>query len=260
MNPYELKQALRKSRQAEGAAALQETATQLFALARQSIAHIPMGQPILVGHHSERRHRRDLARHDRLMRKAIETEKRAKELAQRAATVSRAISSDDPDAPEKLREKIAQLERGQEAMKQANKIVRSKIGNDGKVAQMVALGISERAARQALIPDFAGRVGFPDYALTNNSANIRRLKARLATVENRPTEGAADVTGEGFTIREDVADNRILILFAAIPSPEKRAELKGHGFKWSPSRGAWVRQLNDSARWWARRVCGVPTV
>src|SRR5216683_1919141 len=99
MNPYELKQALRKS--------------------RQSIQHIPFGQPILVGHHSERRHRRDLARHDRLMRKVIATDKRAKELAQRASTVTRAISSDDPDAPDKLRERIAKLERDQAAMKQA---------------------------------------------------------------------------------------------------------------------------------------------
>src|SRR6266849_2592014 len=95
MNPYELKQALRKSRQAEGADALQATATQLFELARQSVQHIPFGQPILVGHHSERRHRRDLARHDRLMRKAIDTQKRASDLAGRAATISHAISADD---------------------------------------------------------------------------------------------------------------------------------------------------------------------
>ena len=34
------------------------------------LQHIPPGQPILVGHHSERRHRRDLARVDNGMRKA----------------------------------------------------------------------------------------------------------------------------------------------------------------------------------------------
>ncbi len=260
MNAYELKQALRKSRQADNAAALEATASQLFALARQSIEHIPMGQPILVGHHSERRHRRDLARHDRLMRRAIETDKRAKELAQRAAAVTRAISADDPDAPDKLRERIAKLGRDQAAMKQANKIVRSKIGDAGKVEQMVALGMSDRTAREALKPDYMGRIGFPGYALTNNSGNIRRLKERLATIEGKPAEGAADVNGDGFTIREDMADNRVLILFAAIPSKEKRAELKSHGFKWSPNRGAWVRQHSEAARFWARRICGVATV
>lgn len=39
--------------------------------------HIPMGQPILVGHHSERRHRRDIARIDSNMRKAVEESKKA---------------------------------------------------------------------------------------------------------------------------------------------------------------------------------------
>ena len=34
-------------------------------------SHIPMGQPILVGHHSEKRHRRDLARIDRAERAAF---------------------------------------------------------------------------------------------------------------------------------------------------------------------------------------------
>ncbi|WP_132290495.1 DUF3560 domain-containing protein [Kribbella sp. VKM Ac-2568] len=36
---------------------------------RQISDHIPLGQPILVGHHSERRHRRDIERMDRLMQR-----------------------------------------------------------------------------------------------------------------------------------------------------------------------------------------------
>lgn len=47
---------------------------------------IPMGQPILVGHHSERRHRRDLDRHDRQMRKAIDSSQEAQAAARAAAT------------------------------------------------------------------------------------------------------------------------------------------------------------------------------
>ncbi|WP_301233245.1 DUF3560 domain-containing protein [Pandoraea cepalis] len=52
--------------------------------ARDSVAGIPMGQPILVGHHSEGRHRRALARQDTNMRKAIETADRADSWARRA--------------------------------------------------------------------------------------------------------------------------------------------------------------------------------
>jgi hypothetical protein len=45
---------------------------------------IPMGQPILVGHHSERRHRRDLDRIHNNMRKTIEEGKKAERLQDRA--------------------------------------------------------------------------------------------------------------------------------------------------------------------------------
>ena len=44
-------------------------------------AMIPMGQPILVGHHSESRHRRDIARIDNGMRKSIEESKKANYLS-----------------------------------------------------------------------------------------------------------------------------------------------------------------------------------
>ncbi|VVE56956.1 methyltransferase type 11 [Pandoraea aquatica] len=53
--------------------------------ARESVAGIPMGQPILVGHHSEACHRRALERQDTNMRKAIETAERAESWARRAA-------------------------------------------------------------------------------------------------------------------------------------------------------------------------------
>lgn len=46
--------------------------------------HIPMGQPILVGHHSERRARRDAARMDNHMRASIELGKESDLLASRA--------------------------------------------------------------------------------------------------------------------------------------------------------------------------------
>lgn len=50
---------------------------------------IPMGQPILVGHHSERRHRRDMARIDANMRKSIELADEADRAAHGAATAEK---------------------------------------------------------------------------------------------------------------------------------------------------------------------------
>tara|TARA_R100000781_G_scaffold113591_1_gene82398 strand:+ start:7599 stop:8519 length:921 start_codon:yes stop_codon:yes gene_type:complete len=45
---------------------------------------IPFGQPILVGHHSERRHRKTIERADNAMRKSIEEDKKADEYRRRA--------------------------------------------------------------------------------------------------------------------------------------------------------------------------------
>jgi len=45
---------------------------------------IPLGQPILVGHHSERRHRRDIERIDNAMRRSVDEAKRSDYHADRA--------------------------------------------------------------------------------------------------------------------------------------------------------------------------------
>lgn len=58
--------------------------------ARAIGSHIPLGQPILVGHHSERRHRRDIERIDNNMRKSVEESEKAEYLKDRAADLSRA--------------------------------------------------------------------------------------------------------------------------------------------------------------------------
>ena len=50
-----LERKLQKRRQ--WAAARRDAATQRFAAADAAVVHIPLGQPILVGHHSEKAHR-----------------------------------------------------------------------------------------------------------------------------------------------------------------------------------------------------------
>ena len=53
---------------------------------------IPLGQPILVGHHSERRHRRDLLRMEQGMRKSIKESEKAEYFADKATSLARAES------------------------------------------------------------------------------------------------------------------------------------------------------------------------
>lgn len=52
-----------------------------------AVSGIPFGQPILVGHHSEQRHRNALKRQDAKMRKSIEEDERAAYWERRAGHV-----------------------------------------------------------------------------------------------------------------------------------------------------------------------------
>lgn len=68
-----------------------------FGKADRISSHIPMGQPILVGHHSESRHRRDLGKIDTAMRKGSEAHSGSKEAAARASAAEhRAATYDNP--------------------------------------------------------------------------------------------------------------------------------------------------------------------
>ncbi|MBA7584688.1 hypothetical protein ES708_26645 [subsurface metagenome] len=115
-------------------------------------------------------------------------EKAQKSIKRRLGLIkSRIISSDDPTAIEKLESKIERLSNLQTRMKQANKIVRSKkLDKDQKIEELEKIkGLSKDSISSLFVPDFMDRIGFPSYALTNNGANIRRLKERLKKCKDR---------------------------------------------------------------------------
>jgi Domain of unknown function (DUF3560) len=89
---------------------------------------IPMGQPILIGHHSEKRDRRFRRRLWDLMGQSVAASDKAEYYEQKAAAIetNQSIFSDDPDAIDKLKEKIAAAVDRQDFMKAGNKIVKSK--------------------------------------------------------------------------------------------------------------------------------------
>ena len=183
MNDYEARQEARRQRYEELAAKNKQEANRRYGTASEIGSHIPMGQPILVGHHSERRHRADIARIDNNMRASVEASDKASYYAGKAASVgSGGISSDDPDAIDKLREKLAGMEAEQEQMKAVNKICLSKkLSEERKLEELAGLGISAASARRLISgEDDYGRPGYPSYSLSNNNANIRRVRERRA--------------------------------------------------------------------------------
>lgn len=127
MNSYEAKQQTRRDRLEAAADRAETRANAAYKRADMSEAAtgIPFGQPILVGHHSEARHRRAIERADNAMRKSVAEDKRARELRAKAASVGTGgISSDDPDAIAKLQKQIEDAEAVQKQMKAANQVVK----------------------------------------------------------------------------------------------------------------------------------------
>lgn len=239
MNIYERKQEARRQRYEEMAERAEARANAAYKRAdmREEVSGIPFGQPILVGHHSEGRHRAAIKRADNAMRKSIEESNKAAYYADKAAGVGRAgISSDDPDAPEKMREKIAKAEALQEAMKARNAEWR-KAGN--------------KAGRQA--DGTWVEPPCPPYELTNNSANIRRMKDRLAQLERAAERETIEVSYQGGPkVIENADENRVQIVFDGKPDADTRQILKSNGFRWSPYNKAWQRHLNNAGRYAAR--------
>lgn len=178
------------------------------------------------------------------------------------------IKSDDPEAVEKIREKLAEREALQERMKAANKIVRNKKLSDAeKLAALQAeCRLSEKNAAEILHPTESYLApGFDSYLLSNNNQEIHRLRGRLIQLERlreaaekqAENGGAPEIEFDGGRIVDSAAENRVQIFFGGKPPAETRAELKSCGFRWAPSVGAWQAFRSSRALNHARRICGV---
>ena len=251
MSNYELKQAEKKARYAEKAKELRAEANAMHEQNCRELSYIPPGQPILVGHHSERSHRRHLEKINNRTHKAINTEKKADYYEYRANCVNSAISSEDEDAIAKLKEKLANIERRQLEMKRINKEFRK-----GGIDAITNITDEERESIKNFLVRFSyEKVPFPAYELSNNSANIRRIKARIAQLEKESTRQEQEpIKGDGFIITENKEDVRLWVEFDNKPEKEICQIMRRNGFKWSPTRKAWIRLLNNAARYAAKSI------
>ena len=165
---------------------------------------------------------------------------------------NRVISSDDPNAIQKLQDKLEMCEKSQKYMKEVNAYYRKNGTCEGFPGMEAARAARlDESVRQAYSWD---KQPFPSYALTNNSAEIRRLKQRIEKLTVNQEVGFVGWTFDGGEVVANSEENRLQILFDEKPDEQKRSALKGNGFKWSPSLGAWQRQLNDNAIYAASRM------
>jgi hypothetical protein len=191
---------------------------------------IPVGQPILVGHHSEGRHRRDIRRMESAIRDSAESTRMAKSMRSRADNIrsqlDESIYSDDDDAIERLEERIAERTAERDCYK------------------------AENAAFRKAHPELRAMSGWDrdnalphrSYKITNLTADIGRQRKRLEFLRREATAREAPVVstvkGDGITVT--TTERRVEVRFPEKPSYEVRQGLKAHGFRWDRVEYAWV--------------------
>lgn len=163
------------------------------------------------------------------------------------------IKCGDADALERLEKKLETLKAEQDRMKAANKAIRMKDTGKGD-AELIKLGFSETEIESLRTPDFCGRIGYPDYALRNNNANIHRVEGRLKKLRSAKESGSQEYENRFFKVVENTELMRLQLLFDGKPDADIRDILKSNGFRWSPRNQCWQRQLTDNAKYALKQV------
>lgn len=163
------------------------------------------------------------------------------------------IKSGDEDAVEKLEKKLVELKAIQEKMKAANKAIRMKDAEKGD-EKLKELGFSERQIKELRTPNYLGRLGFANYELQNNNANIHRIEGRLKRLKEAKESGTQETENKFFKVVRNTELMRLQLIFEVKPEPAVRDILKSNGFRWAPSQSAWQRHLNRNSEYSLNRV------
>lgn len=174
----------------------------------------------------------------------------------RTIITNKTIFSDDAMAIEKLGAKITEAEEQQQFMKEVNAYYRKHKTLDG--CELLNEEAKEKIEQSMRIVTWYD-APYPTFELTNNLANIKRLKDRVEEIK-RLKERAENKTDnkyikiDGLEVVEDAIDMRIRLIFDSIPNANIRDKLKNNGFKWSPKNNAWQRQLTANGIYATKKV------
>lgn len=159
----------------------------------------------------------------------------------------RPIMAGDSDAVSRLKEELAKLESMQARMKSIN-TAHKKFQKDPAILDVLDLSDSDREMIRNYKPAYSWEPHpFAPYQLTNNNANIRRVKDRIEQLSKAKETSDTVIEGDGVRLEDSPADNRIRLFFPGKPSDEVRTTLKKSGFRWSPTIGAWQAYRNHNA-------------
>ena len=253
MSIYEEKKQAKIERYKKYSKNAQEKSDKLYSEAKDMASVIPFGQPILVGHHSEKKDRRYRNKIENRFEKSFEEERKSEYWKDRAASIANnaQIQSDDPEAIKKLENRIKELVKFDENAKRLNNRLRKfktyknaleflKLLDD-KESKMLYKHISESVSLYNCPPEYISC-----YYYKYNSPEIRRLRKRLAYLEKEERREAISFEIKNISVVEE--DGQIRVYFPDKPDAEIRRKLKTYplSLKWSRYSNAWVRKKTES--------------
>lgn len=155
---------------------------------------------------------------------------------------------------ERLQDKIDNLRRSHEMMKEANKILRNKsLAEVEQVDELMALGFNEETAIEILHPkwDFQSP-GFSSYNLSRVLSDIKDAEKKM-----KRHQAMAERAAGGDEVHEypwgklivAFGDERYRFVFDGKPAQEVINLMKRNSFKWSRANNAWQRQITTNAKY-----------
>lgn len=207
---FEERREARKLRYEELSKKADERSNQYSNSKANRILAMTPGQPIIIGHHSEKKARRLHERAWQDIGKSIEEDKKSKYYKNKVKSIenSNVIYNDDPNAIEKLKNKVAQLEKERELIKADEDHTKWQLDNIG--------------------------------------ARIRETKRRIVRLEKLEETEFKEIKFIGGKAVHNKDINRIQLLFDNIPDEDTRKTLKSKGFHWSRRQQAWQREFNEN--------------
>ena len=143
------------------------------------------------------------------------------------------IKSDDENAIEKLKEKLAKAIDEHEGYKAYNVKARKE-----------------------------GKETLAAYVLQNSNGRIKGIKDRIAHLERIAAKAAvtpqieiaSEAETNGIKIIDNLEAQRLQIIFPGKPESSIREQLKKNGFRWCPTAGAWQSYRSDRATKIAKEI------
>lgn len=177
----------------------------------------------------------------------------------KAILSNQSVKSNDSNAVGKLQAKYDKLKAELELGKQMNAYFRKNktlVGFPG-VSEETAKAFDKRNKED---PYFHAQP-YPSYSLANGNAELRRLQGRIDSLNSiKSSTTTAEETAakypkaKGVEVQENAEQMRVQLRFDGKPDEETRTLLKSHGFRWSPSQGAWQRQLTGNGKYAAKQI------